>query len=63
MGQKEPENFDFYNLKTPTTVPVFLDDPVKEDLESDHGHEAETHHETDTNNHPQLQGSPNCLLT
>ena len=63
MGQKEPENFDFYNLKTQTKIPVFLDDPVKEDLEPDHGHEAEPHHEADAHHHPQLQGGPHCLLT
>ena len=50
-------------MKTQTKIPVFLNDPVKEDLEPNHGHEAETHHEADTDHHPKLQGSPHCLLT
>ena len=44
-------------------IPVFLDDPVKEDFQPDHCHEAESHHQADAHHHPQLQGRPHRLLT
>ena len=43
-------------------APVLVDELVYEELEADHGHEAEPHHQADPHHDPQLQGGAHRLL-
>ena len=59
---KPPRNFVDTLSDGGCVAPVLVDELVYEELEADHGHEAEPHHQADPHHDPQLQGGAHRLL-